>query len=273
MTENSPLIAGDTQKYFLPELYARCDEVPHCRPTTRFLAIFAFFASLLIHTCVIAGGMYLFHGAPPTAFPAGEAIEVHLVTLHIPAANSQSSGAHAETPPSAIPENRDAGRSVSTKPPSSPRSESVPTGVQPRKNERAIRQTREHACQESDRLESGKDTQPAGNGQSSSHGGTQHGHGGSVNASLPVPFGAHINPRPAYPEIARQRGQEGQVVLLVNVDIHGNPAKVLLEASSEHSLLDREAIKTIRRWKFKPASRNGEVIPGIVRVPVAFRLR
>ena len=260
LTENRPRTAGDTQKYFLPDLYARRDAVPPCLPTRRLLAVVAFFISLLIHTCVIAGTILLRHALPPTALPAGTAIEVHLATLHIPASNSQSSGARAETPPTAMP-------------PSSPQRESVPAGVQPRKHERAIQQTQEQTFKESDKLESGKDTQPAGTGQSPSHEGTQHEHGGSVNGSLPVPFGAHVNPRPVYPEIARQRGQEGQVVLLVNVDIHGNPAKVLLEASSEHALLDREAIKTIRRWKFKPASRNGELIPGVVRVPVAFRLQ
>ena len=98
-------------------------------------------------------------------------------------------------------------------------------------------------------------------------------YGGSRNGSLSVSFGAHSNPRPIYPEIARQRGQEGQVALLVNVDVHGNPIKVSLEASSGYSLLDQEAIKTIQRWIFNPAVHNGEAVPGTVRVPVMFRLQ
>ena len=256
--DNSFTPAGNTQEGFLPELHARCDELPHGRSATRVLAVCAFFASLFVHTCVIAGSVLLFRIFPPTVLPVGESIEVTLVALHIPASSSASSGAQADTLPTAMP-------------PSFLRKESVPTGVQPRKHDRAIRQTREQSFEETNNFDSGKDAQPAGNGQAAAGGGA--GHGGAGNGSLPVPFGAHINPRPAYPELARQRGQEGQVVLLVNVDVRGNPTKVLVEASSEYALLDQAAIKAIQRWRFNPASRNGEAVPGTVRVPVTFRLQ
>jgi len=127
--------------------------------------------------------------------------------------------------------------------------------------------------EESNKRDFGKDAQPAGNGRAIADAETGQGHGGSGNGNLSVPFGAHINPRPAYPELARQRGQEGQVVLLVNVDIRGNPTQVLVEASSAYALLDQAAIKAIQRWKFSPASRNGEAVSGTVRVPVTFRLQ
>ena len=39
------------------------------------------------------------------------------------------------------------------------------------------------------------------------------------------------------------------------------------------SLLDRAALTAIQRWKFNPALRNGEAVPGTVRVPVIFRLQ
>jgi len=258
--EDSCTPADATQEYFLPDLHVRCDRTPYCRPAARALAVPAFLVSLLIHTCVIAGGILLFHILPPTVLPVGESIEVALVDLHIPAHGSASSGVQADTPPTAMP-------------PSPLREESVPTAVQPKKQDRAIRQSREQPVAASSKVDSGKDTQPAGNGQGIAGGGTGQGHGGSGNGSLPVPLGAHINPRPAYPELARQRGQEGQLVLLVNVDTRGNPTEVRVEASSEYALLDQAAVKAIQRWKFNPASRNGEAVPGTVRVPVTFRLQ
>jgi protein TonB len=143
--------------------------------------------------------------------------------------------------------------------------------------DRAIRQTQgqpEQALGASDSSDSGKNAPPAGNGQGAADGGTRYGgYGGSGNDSLPSPLGGNVNRPPAYPELARQRGQEGQVVLLVHVDMRGNPTKVLVEASSEHALLDQAAVRAIRRWKFNPASRNGEAVPGTVRVPVTFRLQ
>ena len=271
--ENSCTTAGDTRQYLLPSLHARCIEAPHRKPIMRFPAVSAFFASLLIHTCVIAGSVLLSRTFPPTVLPVGESIEVTLVALRMPASGSQSSGSHTATP-IVMPEKTETENSVAQGPSSAARRDAVvSTVVQPRKNGRAIRKTQEQAFEKADNVDFGEDAQPAGNGQHISGGGTRHGHARAGNGNLPVPFGAHINPWPVYPEIARQRGQEGQVALLVNVDIHGNPAQVSLEASSGYALLDQEAIKAIRRWKFNPASYNGEAVPGTVRVPVTFRLQ
>ena len=275
--DNSFTPAGDGQEGLLPVLHARRDATPQGRQGGRVLAVPAFLASLLIHTCVIAGSILLCRLFPPTLLPGGEFLELSLVSLHTPASGSgsasASSGAQGEMPPAAIPAKTAVESSVAIKPPLSPQKERVPAGAQPQKQARAIRQAHaqpEGPFEEAGDADSGKDAAPAGAAQGSAGGGA--GHGGSGNGSQPVPFGGHINPRPAYPELARQRGQEGQVVLLVNVDMRGNPTTVLVEASSEYALLDQAAIQAIRRWKFNPASRNGEAVPGTVRVPVTFRL-
>ncbi|PNU19462.1 hypothetical protein C2E25_12440 [Geothermobacter hydrogeniphilus] len=81
------------------------------------------------------------------------------------------------------------------------------------------------------------------------------------------------NPRPRYPPLARQRGWQGDVLVRVSVDPSGRVVKTRLERSSGHRVLDRSALKQIRRWRFRPASRGETKIAGEVTVPVHFRLR
>ena len=76
-----------------------------------------------------------------------------------------------------------------------------------------------------------------------------------------------FNPKPEYPFIARQRRQEGTVLLLVTLDGAGNPVSVSVEQSSGVGVLDQAAMKKVAtQWRFKPG--HGSV----VHVPVAFHL-
>jgi protein TonB len=76
-----------------------------------------------------------------------------------------------------------------------------------------------------------------------------------------------FNPRPEYPILARQRHQEGTVLLRVTLDGAGNPTSVEVEQSSGFGVLDQAARKKVAaQWKFKPG-------PGsTVHVPVEFHL-
>ena len=194
-------------------------------------------------------------------------MELGLAALPASVFGAGSPGPKVETPPAAVPEK------AAANPPSSLREAAASIAIQPPKKERAARQNRERALTETGKIDLESDRQPAGDGQAFPAARPGDKQGGSGGGTLPVPFGTQVNPRPAYPELARQRGQEGQVVVLVNVDIHGNPTSVLLETSSGYSLLDQASITAIRKWKFSPASRNGEAVPGAVRVPVFFRLQ
>ena len=80
------------------------------------------------------------------------------------------------------------------------------------------------------------------------------------------------NPAPKYPYRARQLGQEGRVVLRVQVDASGRVTDITLHKSSGHRRLDTAAIKTVRKWKFVPATRRGIKVAGVVEVPVRFSL-
>jgi protein TonB len=80
------------------------------------------------------------------------------------------------------------------------------------------------------------------------------------------------NPAPAYPYAARRRGQEGRVVLEVEVLADGGAGAVAVARSSGVASLDRAAVDAVRRWRFRPARRNGRTVRSTVRVPVRFAL-
>jgi protein TonB len=80
------------------------------------------------------------------------------------------------------------------------------------------------------------------------------------------------NPRPRYPYLARRRGQEGRVLLRVEVTAAGDAAAVSLRQSSGYRLLDDAAVEAVRKWRFAPASRGGHPVAGSVDVPVSFKL-
>jgi protein TonB len=75
------------------------------------------------------------------------------------------------------------------------------------------------------------------------------------------------DPRPLYPFVARQRHQQGTVILLVTLDEAGNPTSVTVEQSSGYGILDKAAQKQVAAaWRFKPGQGSE------VHVPVEFHL-
>lgn len=80
-------------------------------------------------------------------------------------------------------------------------------------------------------------------------------------------------PPPDYPRQALQRRQQGTVLLRVLVDIDGRPIEVVVERSSGHALLDREAQRQVlRQWRFQPALRDGQPVQAVGLVPIDFSL-
>jgi protein TonB len=98
-----------------------------------------------------------------------------------------------------------------------------------------------------------------------------------VQQALPVTaarFNAEYlhNPRPPYPELAKRRGWEGRVLLLVRVSPAGHCASVAVQNSSGYDILDATAAKTVTAWRFIPAKRGEQPITSDVTVPIIFRL-
>ncbi len=80
------------------------------------------------------------------------------------------------------------------------------------------------------------------------------------------------NPRPTYPESARRQGQEGAVLLRLEVSATGSVASVRIESSSGYGALDEAAQAAVRRWEFEPARLGDTPIASRVVVPVRFKL-
>jgi TonB family protein len=81
------------------------------------------------------------------------------------------------------------------------------------------------------------------------------------------------NPKPIYPQEARRKGYEGEVILKVEVLSNGRVGQVEVKKSSGYELLDRSALATVKQWKFVPAKRGEAQVPLWVNIPIKFQLQ
>lgn len=77
---------------------------------------------------------------------------------------------------------------------------------------------------------------------------------------------------PVYPGIARRRGEEGIVVLSVDVSASGEGSNILIVQSSGHSRLDKAAIKALGKARFSPAVQFGKPHASILTQTFNFQL-
>ena len=78
------------------------------------------------------------------------------------------------------------------------------------------------------------------------------------------------NPAPNYPSISRRLGEQGKVLLRVQVAVDGTADSVVLQTSSGSSRLDQAALAAVKKWRFVPARRGGQAVVASVVVPVSF---
>lgn len=76
-----------------------------------------------------------------------------------------------------------------------------------------------------------------------------------------------------YPPLAKQRGWEGSVTLQASIGAGGRVKQVELQQSSGYPVLDRAALRHIRKSRFHPALKDGQPVEMTVRVPVVFELK
>ncbi|HEX6843462.1 MAG TPA: energy transducer TonB [Stellaceae bacterium] len=84
--------------------------------------------------------------------------------------------------------------------------------------------------------------------------------------------GLGSNRKPDYPMAAKQRGQQGRVVLRVDVSAAGKALSVTVLSTSGYSLLDKAALAAVEHWQFRPATQAGIAVAGAADVPIQFRL-
>lgn len=89
--------------------------------------------------------------------------------------------------------------------------------------------------------------------------------GGGVSAPNLI-----YDPDAEYFEQARKAAQQGKVVLLLVVDANGEPQNIRVQRSLSKGL-DEQAIKSVKRWRFKPARKDGQPVPVIINVEVNFQ--
>ncbi len=78
---------------------------------------------------------------------------------------------------------------------------------------------------------------------------------------------------PVYPQSARSRRQQGQVIVRVVISSVGQPISIDLQQTSGFDALDRAAIDAVRRAQFRPYAENGVPLDALVDIPFDFVLR
>ena len=99
--------------------------------------------------------------------------------------------------------------------------------------------------------------------------GRGHGRGGSGSGS---PKYAE-NPKPPYPQEARDKGYQGTVRLKVEVLPDGRAGEIELKESCGYGVLDQSALDTVKKWRFIPATKGKTPISCWVIVPITFQLK
>lgn len=78
---------------------------------------------------------------------------------------------------------------------------------------------------------------------------------------------------PAYPAFSRRMGEEGTVVLRVELDEQGEVCAARVSSSSGFARLDEAALAAVRTWRCNPAQRNGQPVRAFALQPFKFILQ
>ena len=90
----------------------------------------------------------------------------------------------------------------------------------------------------------------------------------------PVPVGGYgaITANLIYPEIARQAGIEGTVVLRLYVSARGFVEEIVVEKGVPQTGMDEAAIRAVRMVRFKPAMQRDRALGVWIAIPIHFRI-
>lgn len=217
---------------------------------------FGFTGSLVLHLLFLAAGSLVFAKPIEYAVEAGSGgLEVSLTAAPIEPAADET----LPEPPKAIEE----------PPPAPTEPDSMPL---PRNDIEERKTAPAEEKKETPQVQTAANSEQKGDGSSPVSGRdatTFYSAGGAITEAKPNYL---KNPAPLYPRVARENGWEGVVVLKVSVDRTGRPTAVEKESGSGHDVLDQSALKTVRTWKFRPATLGALPVDSTVRVPVRFKL-
>ena len=92
-------------------------------------------------------------------------------------------------------------------------------------------------------------------------------------ARLDAPPKPKRNIKPDYPKGARQRGEQGDVVLEIRVNAEGMVDEVKVATSSGFPELDEAAVRAARAAKFSPARSGRDAVASTARLKLQFKLK
>lgn len=79
--------------------------------------------------------------------------------------------------------------------------------------------------------------------------------------------------KPKYPDLARERGEQGAIRLKLGINAKGLVENIEILSSTGFKLLDEAAIKAVKAAKFIPAQIEGEAVFSISEIKLEFKLR
>jgi len=79
-------------------------------------------------------------------------------------------------------------------------------------------------------------------------------------------------PEPKYPHLSRKWGEEGRVVLEVELGARGNVLGARVVESSSYARLDRAALEAVKEAAYNPAVEEGTPVRSKARVAYRFEL-
>ena len=92
-------------------------------------------------------------------------------------------------------------------------------------------------------------------------------------AKIDAPPKPHKTIKPDYPKGARQRGEQGDVVLEIRVNAAGIVDRVDIVFSCGFSELDEAAVRAARTARFTPAKSGGSPVASTARLTLSFKLK
>jgi periplasmic protein TonB len=220
----------------------------------RFQATVGWVGAVALHGVLLAAVIFSWPSTPSLAPPDGQSIS--LIIEH-PAAMGAGKSASVQPKP--------AGEKVET--PQTPPAMVANTSPKPIPVlPHSVSQLASRLAPKFAAVSSAVPQTPGDKGYTSQIGGTNSG------VSAPEPIGGSANQPPDYPWDAQLHGEEGKVLLSINVLPDGRADSVKIVQSSGFKSLDKAAADAIMKWRFQPGYKSGQPVTSVLPYQISFNL-
>ncbi|OQX17711.1 MAG: hypothetical protein BWK76_09805 [Desulfobulbaceae bacterium A2] len=95
---------------------------------------------------------------------------------------------------------------------------------------------------------------------------------GPLRLSGDLAFSCPQRTPPSYPQLSRRRGEEGTVLVQVELDEEGRVSEARVVQGSGWERLDEAALFAVRQWRCQPPRREGRPVRAVALQPFHFKL-